>query len=78
MGLSEIEVPEEAQAAQETPATPVQVMSKTKRKNFVFPADITEWAEKYARDNNTTLTRIILDHLTSLRRQVESGHVEQV
>lgn len=53
-------------------------MSKTKRKNFVFPADLTEWAEKYAKDNNTTLTRIILDHLTSLRRQVESGHVEQV
>lgn len=48
------------------------------RKNFVFPADLTKWAEKYAKDNNTTLTRIILDHLTSLRRQVEIGHVEQV
>lgn len=48
------------------------------RKNFVFPADLVAWAEKYARDNNTTMTRIILDHLTILRRQAETGHVEQV
>jgi hypothetical protein len=48
------------------------------RKNFVFPIGIIEWAEKYARDNNTTLTRIILDHLTQLRNQAESGHVDQI
>lgn len=44
----------------------------------MFPTDIVKWAEKYAEDNNTTLTRIILDHLTQLRRQVESGHVDQI
>jgi hypothetical protein len=57
-------------------------MAKSKanrvRKNFVFPADLVKWAEKYAQENNTTMTRIILDHFTSLRRQVETGHVEQV
>lgn len=51
---------------------------KRVRKNFVFPADIVKWAEKYATDNNTTLTRILLDHLTKLRSQVESGHVDQI
>lgn len=52
---------------------------KTKvRKNFVFPADIVRWAEKYAKDNNTTMTRLILDHLTTLRRQMETEHVEQI
>ncbi len=50
----------------------------TKRKNFVFPADLVLWVEKYAKDNNTTMTRIILDHLTSLRQRAEDGHVEQV
>lgn len=50
----------------------------TRRKNFVFPADLVAWAEKYAKDNNTTMTRIILDHFTSLRQRVESGNVEQI
>jgi hypothetical protein len=51
---------------------------KLKRKNFVFPSDLVDWVEKYAANNNTTVTRIILDHFTSLRRQAESGHVDQV
>jgi hypothetical protein len=48
------------------------------RKNFVFPSDIVKWAEKHAEANNTTLTRIILDHLLQLRRQSEAEHVEQI
>jgi hypothetical protein len=48
------------------------------RKNFVFPADIVKWAEKHAEENDTTLTRIILDHLLYLRRQSEAEHVEQI
>lgn len=48
------------------------------RKNFVFPADIVKWAEKYAEDNDTTLTRIILDHLVQLRHRSETGNVEQI
>lgn len=51
---------------------------KTKRKNFVFPADLVRWAEKYAKDNNTSMTKMILDHLTDLRRQHEAEHVRQI
>lgn len=51
---------------------------KTKRKNFVFPEDLVLWAEKYAQDNNTTLTRILLDHLSELRRQAEGSYAEQI
>lgn len=54
-------------------------MAKDKiRKNFVFPADITKWAEDYTAKNNTTLTRILLDHLTNLKKQVENNDIEQV
>ncbi len=53
--------------------------SKTKvRKNFIFPIDLAEWAEKYAHNNNTTMTRLIIDHFTDLRRQAEALNVEQV
>lgn len=53
--------------------------SKTKsRKNFIFPLDLAEWVEKYARTNNTTMTRLIIDHFTNLRHQVETNNVEQV
>lgn len=48
------------------------------RKNFVFPSDIVKWAEKYAKENDTTLTRIILDHLIQLRYRSETGNVEQI
>lgn len=53
--------------------------SKTKvRKNFIFPIDLAEWAERYAHINNTTMTRLIIDHFTNLRRQVEANNVEQI
>jgi hypothetical protein len=52
--------------------------TKGKRKNFVFPEELVKWAEQYAAANNTTMTRIILDHLTQLRQRAESGHVEQI
>lgn len=48
------------------------------RKNFVFPSDIIKWAEKYAENNDTTLTRIILDHLIQLRHRSETENVEQI
>lgn len=52
--------------------------SKTKRKNFIFPADLAEWADSYAKDHNTTVTRLLVDYLTALQLQVESGHVDQI
>ena len=51
---------------------------RTKRKNFIFPADLAEWADKHAKENNTTVTRLLVDYLTGLRQQVESGHVDQI
>lgn len=51
---------------------------KIKRKNFIFPADLAEWADDYAKEHNTTVTRLLVDYLTALRLQVESGHVDQV
>lgn len=52
---------------------------KTKtRKNFVFPIDIVKWAENYAKINNTTLTRLILDYLIQLRHQTETENVQQI
>lgn len=51
---------------------------KSVRKNFVFPAELAAWADKYAKDNKTTMTRIIIDHFWSLHKQAEEGYVEQV
>ena len=52
--------------------------SSLKRKNFVLPADLTAWVEAYAAKNNTTMTRLIVDYFTGLKKQHEDGHVEQV
>lgn len=49
-----------------------------KRKNFVFPVDLVKWAEDYAKKNDTTLTRIILDYLVQLRHRSETENVEQI
>ena len=40
-----------------------------KRKNFRIPADLADWAEKYAADKNTSMTQLIVDYLTHLRDQ---------
>lgn len=48
------------------------------RKNFLMPRDLADWVEKYASDHNTTMTRLIVDYFTNLRRETENGHAEQV
>lgn len=48
------------------------------RKNFHFPAELAAWAETYARDHNTTMTQLILDHFTELRKNAETAHAEQI
>lgn len=62
-------------------------MAKTKtergpvRKNFRMPADLDDWVSDYAKENNTTMTRLIIDYLTGLRKQVEEENrlrVEQM
>lgn len=48
------------------------------RKNFLFPADLANWVAQYAKDKNTSVTKLIIDHLTNLRRQEERGYAEQI
>jgi hypothetical protein len=48
------------------------------RKNFLLPKDLAEWVVKYANVNNTSMTKIIVDHLLALKKANESGHVEQI
>ena len=48
------------------------------RKNFLLPEDLAKWIETYAKENNTTMTQILVDHITLLRRQTEDTNVEQV
>ena len=50
---------------------------KQKRKNFRLPLVLSEWVEKYAKDRNTTVTQLIIDHFTDLRRRTESSEVDQ-
>lgn len=50
---------------------------KEKRKNFRFPADLANWADQYAKENNTTVTQILTDYLTDLRKRVEATDVQQ-
>lgn len=57
-------------------------MAKAKRdrvrKNFVFPSEIADWAQKYARDHNTSMTQLIVDYFTTLKKQAESGYADQI
>lgn len=48
------------------------------RKNFQFPEDLALWADTYAKDNNTTMTRLLIDYLTNLRKQTEADYVAQI
>lgn len=50
--------------------------SKTTRLNIRLPTDLVEWAKTHAASNNTNVTAIIKDHLTTLRKEATS--VEQI
>lgn len=41
--------------------------SKRTRVNIRVQTDLLAWAKKYAMKKNTSLTQIIIDHLTQLR-----------
>lgn len=62
--------------ANPTPKRKVRHYGKT-RLNLRLPADLDTWAKKFASDNNTTITQIVIQHLTDLRRKYEEGHVDQ-
>lgn len=46
--------------------------------NFRLPADLLEWVKAFAKEKNTTVTRLIVDHFTELRARNEEGHVDQI
>lgn len=48
------------------------------RLNIRLPVEIDVWAKTYAREHHTTVTRLIVDYLTELKKRTESGYVEQV
>jgi hypothetical protein len=43
-----------------------------------IPEDLLKWVKDYAEKKNTTVTRLVVDHLTELRTRSEEGHVEQI
>lgn len=48
------------------------------RWNFRVPKDVDEWAKKYAFENNTTVTQVVLDYFTEMMKKSQTEHVEQV
>lgn len=51
--------------------------AKVARKNFRFPEELVTWVAAYAKSQNTTMTRLIIDYFTDLRKRVEGAHVDQ-
>lgn len=51
---------------------------KKVRKNFLIPVELADWLDSYTKTNNVTMTQIIVDHLTSLKKQLEGGNVSQI
>jgi len=43
-----------------------------------LPLDLLTWVKDYARNKNTTVTQIIIDHFTDLRARHEGTHVDQI
>lgn len=58
------------------PKKKTKVNGKT-RLNMRIPAELDTWAKKYAGDNNTNLTALIIGFLTELRTKTEGAHVDQ-
>jgi len=47
-------------------------------KSFLLPEDLAEWVKNYAKAQNTTMTQLIVDYFTELRKKAETNYVEQV
>jgi NRPS condensation-like uncharacterized protein len=43
-----------------------------------IPADLMVWAKAYAKSKNTSVTGLIIAHLTELRAQHDGNHVDQI
>jgi hypothetical protein len=47
------------------------------RWNLRIPLELDVWAKTYARGRNTTVTQLIVDYFTGLRKHAEEEHVDQ-
>jgi len=47
-------------------------MNERARLNVRIPADLLEWAKKYAKKKNTTVTQLLIDFLTR-EREASNG-----
>jgi hypothetical protein len=47
------------------------------RLNLRLPIDLDNWVKKYAKDTNTTVTQVVIQCFTDLRKKHEDGHVDQ-
>jgi len=47
------------------------------RVNLRLPADLVVWAKKWAAENHTTLTDLVLEHLLEFRKRKEDISVDQ-
>ncbi len=52
--------------------------NETKATALRIPADLLVWVKKYAKEKNTNVTRLIIDHFTELRARSEEAHVDQI
>jgi uncharacterized protein (DUF1778 family) len=50
--------------------------SKT-RLNIRWSNDLADWVSRYAQEQHTTITQLIVDYFTDLRKRVETGNVPQ-
>jgi len=46
--------------------------TKRSRLNVRIPTDLLRWAKLWAKKKNTTLTQVLVDHLTSKREEVRA------
>jgi hypothetical protein len=56
----------------------VEPVAEKKQTALRLPADLMEWAKDYAKSKNTSVTALIVAHLTELREQHEKNHVDQI
>ena len=43
------------------------------RLNLRLPADLDQWVKKYAEDNNTTVTSLVVGYFTDLQKKKKTG-----
>jgi len=48
------------------------------RLNLRLPARLIRWVKVFAKEHNTTVTQLIVDHLTELKKRAETEDVPQV